>query len=175
MWEIWVRSLGWEDPLEKGKATHSSILAWRIPWCLKESDMTEWLSFSFFTFTRSGASAGRCTEGWNHLKAPSTTCLAVMLAVSRGPPYRCQLEYTEMASPCGLSSSENGGWGPRTVRERERERGRERENRIEAILLFMTLEVVQNHQCHILLVKVITKVCPGRQQRPKACQGHTRT
>ena len=30
MWETWVRSLGWEDPLEKGKATHSSILAWRI-------------------------------------------------------------------------------------------------------------------------------------------------
>ena len=31
MWETWVQSLGWEDPLEKGKATHSSILAWRIP------------------------------------------------------------------------------------------------------------------------------------------------
>ena len=31
MRESWVRSLGWEDPLEKGKATHSSILAWRIP------------------------------------------------------------------------------------------------------------------------------------------------
>ena len=30
--ETWVRSLGWEDPLEKGKDTHSSILAWRIPW-----------------------------------------------------------------------------------------------------------------------------------------------
>ena len=30
-WETWVRSLGWEDPLDKGKATHSSILAWRIP------------------------------------------------------------------------------------------------------------------------------------------------
>ena len=29
---IWVRSLGWEDPLEEGKATHSSTLAWRIPW-----------------------------------------------------------------------------------------------------------------------------------------------
>ena len=28
----WVQSLGWEDPLEKGTATHSSILAWRIPW-----------------------------------------------------------------------------------------------------------------------------------------------
>ena len=32
MWETWVRSLGWEDPLEKGKATHSNIRAWRIPW-----------------------------------------------------------------------------------------------------------------------------------------------
>ena len=30
--ETWVQPLGWEDPLEKGKATHSSILAWRIPW-----------------------------------------------------------------------------------------------------------------------------------------------
>ena len=32
MEETWVRSLGWEDPLEKGMVTHSSILAWRIPW-----------------------------------------------------------------------------------------------------------------------------------------------
>ena len=32
MWEAWVRPLGLEDPLEKGKATQSNILAWRIPW-----------------------------------------------------------------------------------------------------------------------------------------------
>ena len=32
MWETWVRSLGQEDPLEKGMSTHSSILAWRVPW-----------------------------------------------------------------------------------------------------------------------------------------------
>ena len=32
MQKTWVPSLGWEDPLEKGTATHSSILAWRIPW-----------------------------------------------------------------------------------------------------------------------------------------------
>ena len=31
MWETWVRYLGWEDPLEEGMATYSSILAWRIP------------------------------------------------------------------------------------------------------------------------------------------------
>ena len=47
--ESWVRSLGWEDPLQEGKATHSSILAWRIhglysPWGGKESDTTEQLS-----------------------------------------------------------------------------------------------------------------------------------
>ena len=44
MQEIWVQSLGWEDPLEKGKAAHSSILAWRIQdytWGSKGSDMTE--------------------------------------------------------------------------------------------------------------------------------------
>ena len=35
MQETWVRSLGGEDPLEKGKATHSSILAWRIPWTIQ--------------------------------------------------------------------------------------------------------------------------------------------
>ena len=32
MWETWFQSLGWKDPLENGKATHSTILAWRIPW-----------------------------------------------------------------------------------------------------------------------------------------------
>ena len=31
-WETWVQSLGWEDPLEKEMATHSSTLAWKIPW-----------------------------------------------------------------------------------------------------------------------------------------------
>ena len=35
-WKTWVQSLGWEDPLEEGMATHSRILAWRIP---QESDM----------------------------------------------------------------------------------------------------------------------------------------
>ena len=39
MQETWVRSLGWEDPLEKGMATHSSILAWRIPWTEETSGL----------------------------------------------------------------------------------------------------------------------------------------
>ena len=37
MQETWVRSLSWEDPLEKGKAIHSSILAWRIPWTIEST------------------------------------------------------------------------------------------------------------------------------------------
>ena len=54
MRETQVQSLGWEDPLEKATATHSSIFAWRIPWTEdpgglystgpKESDMIEWLT-----------------------------------------------------------------------------------------------------------------------------------
>ena len=51
MQETWVRSLGRKDPLEKRKVTHSSILAWRIPWTSpsgsKESDTTERLSLHF--------------------------------------------------------------------------------------------------------------------------------
>ena len=46
MRKTWVRPPGWEDPLEKGKATHSSILPWRIPLGCKELDMTEQLSLS---------------------------------------------------------------------------------------------------------------------------------
>ena len=57
MWETWVQSLGWEDSLEKELATHSSTLAWNIPWMEergagycpwdhKESGTTEQLHFS---------------------------------------------------------------------------------------------------------------------------------
>ena len=56
MWETLVRSLGWEDPLEKGMALNSNILAWRIhgqrsladysPWSRKELDTTEQLTLS---------------------------------------------------------------------------------------------------------------------------------
>ena len=50
-WETWVWSLGWEDPLEKGTATHASILAWRIPWTVKSMGSQRirhsWLSLHF--------------------------------------------------------------------------------------------------------------------------------
>ena len=57
MWETWVQSLGWEDPLEEGMATHSSILAWRIPmdtgaWQATVHGVTKsqtWLGEFYFT------------------------------------------------------------------------------------------------------------------------------
>ena len=61
LWETWVRSLGWEDPLEETMATHSSILVWRIPWTeepggyspggREESDRAEQLSIGIQCLT----------------------------------------------------------------------------------------------------------------------------
>ena len=48
--ETWVWSLGWEDPLEKGKATHSGILAWRIPWTIVHGVAKSWTWLSNFHF-----------------------------------------------------------------------------------------------------------------------------
>ena len=50
MQETWVRSLGWEDLLEKGKATKSSVLAWRIPWTV-ESMGSQGVEHNWVTFT----------------------------------------------------------------------------------------------------------------------------
>ena len=58
MWETWVRSLGWEDPLEKGMATHSSLLAWKIPRTEEPGRLQSlgWQRVSDFHFTNSGTS-----------------------------------------------------------------------------------------------------------------------
>ena len=69
MWDTQVRSLGREDPLEKEMATHSSTLAWKIPWMeepsrlqsmgSQESDMTERLHFHFLFFMSKTRGGGR--------------------------------------------------------------------------------------------------------------------
>ena len=54
IWETWVLSLGWEDPLDKGKATQSSIQAWRIPWTVESMGLQSWTRLSnFHSFTHS--------------------------------------------------------------------------------------------------------------------------
>ena len=81
MQETWVRSLGREDPLEKEMATHSGILAWRIPWTeelgrLQSTGSQSWTQLSDFTFTFSHV-VGRHFTVWatGHLQVftePST-------------------------------------------------------------------------------------------------------
>ena len=51
MRETWVRSLGWENPLEKGKATHFRILAWRIPWTVQSMGLQSRTRQSDFHFS----------------------------------------------------------------------------------------------------------------------------
>ena len=74
VWETWVQSLGWEDPLEKGKVTHLSIMAWRIPWavwCLGSQSLTQLSDFHF----HSGPPAPPC---WNcSLSETGTITVAV--------------------------------------------------------------------------------------------------
>ena len=71
MWETWVRSLGWEDPLEKGRATPCNILAWRTPWTVQSMGVAKsWTQLSDFHFHFSG------TEERLHKRSQSgKTCL----------------------------------------------------------------------------------------------------
>ena len=67
MWEAWVLTLGWEDPMEERMATYSSISAWRIPWTeepggleswgRKESDMTKKLTHYTYMHTHTQMNA----------------------------------------------------------------------------------------------------------------------
>ena len=66
MWESWVRSLGWEDPVEEAKTIHSRILTWRIPWTVwsmgPELDKTGLLSLGIrkTAFTHSSKQGSSC-------------------------------------------------------------------------------------------------------------------
>ena len=66
MWETWVRFLGWEDPLEKGKATHSSTLAWKIPWTV-HGVAKSWTRLSNFHFQH--MAKGKTNWGWDPVSA----------------------------------------------------------------------------------------------------------
>ena len=73
MLETWILPLGWENPLEKGKVTHSSILTYRIPWIIQgvanRSDTTEQLSLSFLRFLAQLPKIRKSTD--LHLSLPS--------------------------------------------------------------------------------------------------------
>ena len=90
VWDTWVEFLDWEDSLEKGTATHSSILAWRILWKekpgrlqsdYKESDMIEWLSLPLFTFLDQLIDS-RLKKEYNRAVCCHSVCLIYALSTS---------------------------------------------------------------------------------------------
>ena len=95
MWENWVQSLDWEDPLEKGMATDSSILAWRIPWTEEPGGpqstghkrVGTWLSMHIQTLSGQGTEMPHATWGNQKRKrkqTPGSCHLALYNLVSRG-------------------------------------------------------------------------------------------
>ena len=62
MQKTWVWSLGWKDPLEKGKSTHSSILAWRIPWTLSDIGSQSQTQLSDLHFTSLHTPSGESND-----------------------------------------------------------------------------------------------------------------
>ena len=69
MQETWVQSLGWEDPLKKGTATHSSILVWRIPWTIVYgvAVIHNWATFSFISPEPTSPREATVSLSSNHL------------------------------------------------------------------------------------------------------------
>ena len=124
MQEAWVRSMGWEDPLEKETAIHSSILAWRIPWTeepgglesvgSQESDTTErlhhhrlfsglggwtsmplWLVPGSQSLALGEAAPWRGPHGWD-LRPPATTRVTLV----HSPSTRMKHLRIKSSSPC---------------------------------------------------------------------------
>ena len=84
MQETQVQSLGWEDPLEKEMATHSSILAWRIPW----TEQPGGLQSKGSQRVRPIEATEHANESWASKEPSNTTCLIY----SKGSP---RVPYTE--------------------------------------------------------------------------------
>ena len=80
MWETWVWYLGWEDTLEKGKATHSSILAWRVPWTV-HGVAKSWTQLSDFHFHCISSKRNTCAN--THTHTPSQVAIRSFSCLSQ--------------------------------------------------------------------------------------------
>ena len=106
MWETRVQSLGREDPLEKGMATHSSILAWRIPWTeepggLQSIGLQSWTQLSDQHFHSWWNRTFSCYKFSSHL-LPCT----LLVCQDSGYPWSCSLfqDFTRLKSECQLGN-----------------------------------------------------------------------
>ena len=78
MWETWVWFLGWEDPMEKGMASHPSILAWRIPWTEEPGRLqpmgSQRVRYDWVTNTTMTTTNIKRKFGWRHRHTQRTPC-----------------------------------------------------------------------------------------------------
>ena len=125
MWETWVRFMTWEDPLEKGMAIHSSILAWRIPWTVGAWQSTVHgvtrvrhdLRLSFFLMSKDPKRSFQCFWALFGYRALHICCLQwVMLNICGNilvkpqfPPSCLSHPSTNQARPC-LASEIRWDW-----------------------------------------------------------------
>ena len=101
MRDTWVRSLGWEDHLEKGKATHSSILAWRIPWTVHgvAKSRTRLSDFYFSLYTEGEEKTPKTNEGVMYSGDSQTSSVKGQRVNPLGP----SLSVAITARTCGQS------------------------------------------------------------------------
>ena len=116
MRETWVRSLGWKDPLEKGKAVHSTILAWRIPWIIVHGAAKNWTRLSNF---HSGRYVKELTDYWgfpSSSDSKASACNAGDLGSIPGREGPCsgrcpgEGSGTPLQYSCLENSMERGAW-----------------------------------------------------------------
>ena len=94
VWETWVRSPGWEGPLEKGEATHPSTLSWRLPWTAwsvgSQSVRHDWATFTFTVFTSLQSCQTPCDSMYCNPRGSSVHGIlqARMLEWAAMPSYR---------------------------------------------------------------------------------------
>ena len=108
MWETCVRSLGWEDPLEKAKATHSCILAWRIPWTIQSMGSQragrDWVTV---TFTFHDCQESRCPCGFTEcIMSPSAADLELRHVEDFFPTPSLMYNKLHLGFPSGSNGKE---------------------------------------------------------------------
>ena len=111
IWETWVWSLGWEDPLEKRMTTNSSILAWRIPWTAKTDGLQSmgsqrvghnWVmnTFTFLALNLNlSMMAHACESHWRHTSKNLENHIPHNVALAE---HQCPVAYPHNGAPLGL-------------------------------------------------------------------------
>ena len=110
MRETWVQSPSWEEPLEKGKATHSSILAWRIPWTIQSMGLQSWAQLLRIKITALKWSILLFENKWFSRSGEEPESLQFQKAPSWGSCHQSSTDSTMKSKTAGDSMARNHWW-----------------------------------------------------------------